>query len=301
MVRKSTTGNETQTMKIWICIPVFNRIEFTLKCLATLASQRFTNFTIVICDHGSTDGTSERIAEAFPEVVVINADSSLWWTGAMNRCVSYVLQQAARDDYLLTLNNDTELPPDYLAELVRHAVKYPQAILTSVVHDLANGQLVSTGYRQNWLIAQAKAVHFETDHLPGDENVVAVTHASGRGTLFPLAVFQQLGLYDELHLPHYGADYDLSHKAVRGGFAIYVCKTCRVFSHVAATGMASVRDRLSLSSFIKYFTSIRSPSSLKVRWWYGWNNCPKLLFPSYILIDTLRTAGSYFKHFMLAK
>lgn len=288
-------------MKIWICIPVFNRIEFTLKCLATLKAQAFEHFTVVICDHGSTDGTAKSIQQQFPDVVVINAPSSLWWTGAINRCVEYVLQHAAEDDTLLTLNNDTELPPDYLTEFASYHAKYPQAVLSSVTHDIATGQRVSIGNRQNWLTAQAKAVNFEQDHLSNDEHVIEVTHASGRGTLFPVAVFRQLGLYDEQHLPHYGADYDFSHKARRAGFPVYVCETCRVFSHVDATGMTTVRNQFSFKSFNNYLTSIRSPANLKVRWWYGWNNCPKVLLPSYITLDLLRIFGSYFKHFLLGK
>jgi len=77
-------------MKIWICIPVFNRKDLTLKCLASLQKQTYINFKIVICDHGSTDGTTEAIHEQYPNVIVINADSSLWWTGAINLCVKYV-------------------------------------------------------------------------------------------------------------------------------------------------------------------------------------------------------------------
>lgn len=288
-------------MYVWICIPVFNRVQFTLKCLATLKTQTYQNFTVIICDHGSTDGTTERIKQEYPEVVVINADSSLWWTGAINLCVNYVLQYAAADDYLLTLNNDNELPSDYLAELFAYSNKYPHAVLASAKYDIADGKLVAEGHWLNWLTAKANPVTFEKDHLPDDDNVIAVNHTSGRGALFPIAVFKQVGLYDEQHLPHYGADYDFSHKAMRAGFPIYVCKTCRVFAYVDATGLTAVRNQFSLKSFINYFTSTKSPANLKVRWWYGWNNCPKVLFPSYIVLDVLRIVGSYFKHFLLTK
>lgn len=33
-------------MKIWICIPIFNRIEFTLKCFVMLKKQIFQNETL---------------------------------------------------------------------------------------------------------------------------------------------------------------------------------------------------------------------------------------------------------------
>jgi GT2 family glycosyltransferase len=286
-------------MKIWICIPVFNRVEFTLKCLSTLKDQDNKNFTVVICDHGSTDGTSERIKQDFNDVIVINAESNLWWTGAINRCVKFVLQHAEAGDYLLTLNNDTELPPDYLDKFAALTHKYPNKILTSVIHDINSKDLVSIGSRQNWLTAKAYPVTFEHDHLPEDNDVIEVTHATGRGTLFPLTVFRQLGLYDEQHLPHYGADCDFSHKARRNGFAIYVCKNCKVFSHTQANGMTIIRDRFTLKSLTNYFFCIRSPANLKARWWFAWNNCPKTLLPTYLIIDLTRVSWSYFRYFIV--
>jgi len=173
--------------------------------------------------------------------------------------------------------------------------------LTSVIHDIATGQRISDGSRQNWLKAKQEPLTFERDHLANDLDVIEVTHASGRGTLFPLTVFRQLGVFDEIHLPHYGADYDFSIKARRAGFPVYSCKKCRVFCYLNATGLTTIRNRFSLKSFIRYFTHIRSPGNLQARWWYGWNNCPKYLFLSYIMLDFLRLTGSYFKYFFAEK
>lgn len=285
-------------MNIWICIPVFNRVEYTIKCVASLSKQTYKNFKIVICDHGSTDGTSERLKAEFPDVQLLPADSSLWWTGAMNVCVKHVLEHAQPDDFLLTLNNDTELPADYLEQLLVCSQKYPNSIITSVIHDIKTGELVDIGYRQNWLMATAKHVDFEQYHLTDDVDVIEVTHASGRGTLFPMAVINQLGLYDDKHLPHYAADYDYTFKAARAGFKIYVSRKCQVFSYVEATGMTTVLSRFSIKSFLDYFTGMRSPANLPARFWYGWNNCPKLILPIYFCMDFVRIAGSYFKHFI---
>lgn len=207
-------------MKIWICIPVFNRKQLTLECLTSLQKQQFTNFTVVICDHGSTDGTSQAIADQYPNVIVINAESSLWWTGAINRCASYVLKNASPQDVLLTMNNDNEVPEDYLQNLATNYHKYPNSIITSVVYDIKTHDLISTAYKQNWLLAKVKALSFENNHVFNDSNTVEVTHASGRGTLFPLNVFKELGLFDENHLPHYAADFDFTFKAARANLSL---------------------------------------------------------------------------------
>jgi len=285
-------------MTIWICIPVFNRVDFTIQCIATLTNQSYKNFKIVICDHGSTDGTAERIKNEYPDVILLTGDKSLWWTGAINICVRYVLEYAKESDMLLTLNNDTELPTDYLQQLVSCSQKYQNTIITSVIHDIKNGELAGIGYRQNWLVAKELPVNFEKHHVDNDNDVIEVTIASGRGTLFPIAVFNKVGLYDEKHLPHYGADADFAFKAARAGFKIYVSKNCRVLSYVEATGLTSVRSNFSIKTFLDYLTSIRSPANLKARFWYGWNNCPKIIFPIYMVIDLVRILGGYFKHFI---
>lgn len=279
-------------------MPVFNRKDLTLKCLESLANQTFKDFTIVVCDHGSTDGTSEAIRLRYSDVMVVEADSSLWWTGAVNRSVEYALGHAADGDSLLAMNNDNEVPADYLQNMAANYRKYPDAIITSVVHDINTGELVSPGYRQNWALAKARPVDFARDHLPGDSNSVEVTHASGRGTLFPVKVFRELGLFDEKHLPHYAADYDFTFKAARAGYKIYSVLDCKVLSYVEETGMVRVLNQQSLKSVVDYFSSIRSPANLKARWWYGWNNCPKRWLPVYFAFDLVRIFGSLVRRFL---
>ncbi|WP_374090750.1 glycosyltransferase family 2 protein [Methylomicrobium lacus] len=286
-------------MHIWICIPVFNRIEFTLQCLATLKAQIFHDFTVIVCDHGSTDGTSTEIHQQFPDVVVISAENSLWWTGAMNLCVRYVLEHATESDTLLTLNNDTELPPDYLQQLVSCSERFQDSIITSVIHDIKTGAPHEIGYRQNWFLATSRPVNFENHHVINNSDVIEITHASGRGTLFPIAVFRKIGLFDEKRLPHYAADYDFSFRAVRAGFKIYVSRHSRVLSYVEETGLYKVLSNFSINGFLDYFTGMRSPANLKSRFWLGWNNCPKKILPLYMTIDFVRITGSYFKHFVI--
>ncbi|WP_426991303.1 glycosyltransferase family 2 protein [Methylomonas sp. CM2] len=285
-------------MVVWICIPVFNRIEFTLACLKSIYSQDYKDYRVIVCDHGSTDGTTGRINELYPDVVVVNADSCLWWTGATNRCVEYVLTQAGEGDHLLTLNNDTELPENYLSEMLKQSSNYPHSLLTSVVHDIATGQRVSEGFRQSWWGAKDRRVRFSEHHVSSDENAMQVNLVSGRGTLIPVEVFHKVGLYDERHLPHYAADYDFGHKAFRAGYPAYVFQSCKVFSYVEATGLSAVRNKFSFDSFVKYLTNIKSPANLSARWWYAWNNCPKIILPWYMVLDFLRLVAGYLKYFI---
>lgn len=292
-----TISNGSGNMKLWICIPVHNRIHFTLKCLESLSRQDYPNHAVVVCDDGSTDGTAQAIADHYPEVVVLHGDGNLWWTGATNRCIEYAIQRATgSDDCVVTLNNDLEVAENYLSALAGAAAKYPGALITSVGYDIKTRNMVSPGYRHSWLTTKATPIDPATDHLPGDNAVASVTHAPGRGTLIPLAAFREIGLFDEKHLPHYGADYDFSFRAARAGHPVLVNFLAPVFSHVAETGMTQIRERFSFRGFYQYLTSIKSPANLKARGWVAINNCPKILLPAYLMLDILLVVGSYFKY-----
>ena len=286
-------------MKTWICIPVHNRVHFTVRCLESLAKQTCKDFQLVICDDGSTDGTTEAIYGQNPEAIVVSGDGNLWWTGGTNRCIEYVLRQSLdTSDCVLTLNNDLEVPPDYLASLAEAARRHPRAIITSVGVDIRTGQLVSPGYRHNWITAKDSPIDPERDYLPEDSLVGRVTHAAGRRTLIPLEVFRTIGLFDEQHLPHYGADYDFTHRARRAGYDVLVCFAARVLSHVEESGMTEIRVNFSLDGFYRYLTNIKSPANLRTRWWLAVKNCPHLLLPTYLVIVLLRVVGSYCRHHM---
>lgn len=282
--------------KVWICIPVFNRLALTLGCLNSLYRQEYKSFQVVICDHGSTDGTETVIKSNYPDVTLIKADDSLWWTGAINKCISYALLHCDPNDVILTLNNDTELEKNYLKNLIGNHIRYPNSIITSVIKDIKSGKLEAAGYKQNWLIAKESPLSFKHHHLPNDFNVVQTTHASGRGTLIPAKVFRSIGLFDDKRLPHYAADYDFTLKATRAGFKIYACQDCVVLSYIDETGMTRVMKKGTIKSAVDYFTSIRSPANLSTRWWYGWNNCPKYLLPLYFFFDFARVFISFFKN-----
>ncbi|MEE8138602.1 MAG: glycosyltransferase family 2 protein [Thermoanaerobaculia bacterium] len=101
----------------------YNGRDVTLQTLASLRQMTYGNFGLIVVDNGSTDGSYQAVAEAFPDVVQVRTEKNLWAAGGANLGMRYVLE---RDyDYILMLNNDIEVEPAMLTELMKVAESDP--------------------------------------------------------------------------------------------------------------------------------------------------------------------------------
>ena len=118
--------------RVFVVVPVHDRCDLTRACLDSLAVQTYVRRTIVVVDDGSTDGTPDMLSSDFPDAVVLNGDGNLWWAGATNLGVAWVLGHAEVRDLVLTMNNDSVAGLDYLARLVASSLEHPHALIGSV-------------------------------------------------------------------------------------------------------------------------------------------------------------------------
>ena len=82
-------------------------------CLDSVRGQTLDDLEIIMPDNGSTDGSLELVAERYPEVRVIRFPRNMGFCLAVNAGL-----RASRGEFVALLNNDTELDPRYLEELV---------------------------------------------------------------------------------------------------------------------------------------------------------------------------------------
>jgi GT2 family glycosyltransferase len=268
-------------------MPVHNRLEATRECLDSLRRQTYTRSRVVLVDDGSSDGTSDYVRSNHPEVEVLKGDANLWWTGATNLGIRYALRHARERDYILTLNNDTVLPPTYLETMVSLARQIPYGLIGSIAMDYDRKEVViDAGVRIHWL--SAKYTKLTLPSADRVESFYTVSALPGRGTLIPVEVFAKIGLYDASHFPHYAADYDFSLRARKAGYELLLHPACYLYSKTKLTGISNVHTKISFAAWLASFHSIRSPNNLKIRWRFGLRHPPPLWRPFFILCDFLR-------------
>lgn len=271
---------------IFIVIPVFNRKEFTRNCLISLSNQTYKGYKIIVVDDGSTDGTCEMIASECPAVHVIKGDGNLWWAGATNKGIEYVRSNFAckQDDYILTLNNDLEVDENYLETLMSKTSLYHRSILGSVsvnINKLDEMNFCGISWNEftGKYYLKAKDYNCSYQQLLQKRKVIDSDMLPGRGTLIPMLVFDEIGMYDSKNFPQYAADEDFSLRARRKGWKLLIPTGVCVKSYIDQTGADIENIKFSFRTYKHLFFSIKSPLNLKIRYrWAIKNTKLKLIY-----------------------
>jgi GT2 family glycosyltransferase len=107
--------------KVSIIILNWNQYQDTRECLLSLGKIDYPNYKIILVDNGSCDGSIDKIEKEFPRHVYIRNYKNLGFTGGNNVGIKRALAEGA--EYVLLLNNDTEVKPDFLSVMVAAAEK----------------------------------------------------------------------------------------------------------------------------------------------------------------------------------
>lgn len=113
-------------MQASIIIPNWNGAKYLPVCLDSLRAQTFRDFEVIVADNDSHDESRALMAERYPEMKVVALDKNYGFTGACNAGL-----QAAQGRIKILLNNDTECPPDWLAEVMAAFDRHPEAGLVA--------------------------------------------------------------------------------------------------------------------------------------------------------------------------
>lgn len=101
----------------------YRRAGLTRTCLRDLLQAEGARLRVLLLDNGSGDGSSEELERAADEarhaghaVETLALPANVGYGAAMNRGLAWAAEQDAA--FVLLLNNDLRLPPDFLSPLV---------------------------------------------------------------------------------------------------------------------------------------------------------------------------------------
>jgi GT2 family glycosyltransferase len=202
-----------------IVILNWNGKEDVLHCLSTLPRIRYPNWSATVVDNASTDGSVEAIRARYPEQRVLVMEKNLGFCGGNNRGIRDAIERGA--DYVLLLNNDTELHPDLLDELVRVAESDPRIGVVGCKN------VSMADHRTVWGAYGEIRYHRDLVELMGSRQpdgpqwtcVKDVDWVIGNGMMMRREAIERVGGFDE-NFFGYHEDVDWCERARKAGFRV---------------------------------------------------------------------------------
>jgi len=221
--------------KVCVVILNWNGGDLTLHCLENLRKADWPGLQCVIVDNGSTDGSAEAIAKAFPDVGIIQNPTNLGWAAGSNQGIAWGSARGA--DYLLVLNNDTWGDPSMISNLVgaASALHDQAAIIPKIYLGSDRSRLWFARGRVNlWTGLFSNPAYNLVDDGRFDSSLEA-EYASGCCILMPREIVQRVGGFDASFFA-YVEDVEWSIRCRRAGFRIVLCPQARLWHDVSVTG-----------------------------------------------------------------
>ncbi len=126
-----------------IVIVTRNHWAETAACLDSLAAVDYPNFQTVVVDNGSTDETVTAVRRQYPDISVVDTGANLGYADGNNTGMRWALRRGA--EYVLLLNNDTIVAPDFLTCLIDAAEADPDAgLLGPMVYHHSEPNLIQS-------------------------------------------------------------------------------------------------------------------------------------------------------------
>ncbi len=191
--------------QVSIIIPVYNKFIYTFNCLKSLQkySSNSISFEVIVVDDHSSDETQEYLSYSSTIQLVVN-EENLGFIRSCNRGAAI-----AKGKFLCFLNNDTQVLPGWLENLVEVITKDNGvgAVGSKLIY--ADGRLQEAG-GIIWQDASGwNYGRLQHPDCPEYNYVRQVDYCSGASLLVRTEIFKQLGGFSEEFLPAYYEDTDL--------------------------------------------------------------------------------------------
>jgi GT2 family glycosyltransferase len=236
-----------------VVVPSFNHADDTITCLSALWNADPRPGRVLILDDASTDDAVVRISEWAKGVGIdqqVVPTSALqrrglpthWLTiavGAQNAGFVQVCNAGLRyvrdhttAPFVLLLNNDTEISPDYFGELAKALERVPETgLLTGSIYEWDRTTVSYGGASYNPIRALAS----HRTELPDTDAPAETGLVSGCSMLISRAVLERVGLLAECFQPIYSEDVDYSLRARAAGFPLMIARGAVCYHRVGAS------------------------------------------------------------------
>lgn len=222
-----------------VVIPNLNGRKYLKDCLDSLREQSRQDFSIVLIDNGSNDGSAGYVEAYYPEVEVVRFPDNQGFCRAVNEGIL-----RSQTPYVILLNNDIICDKAFVEELVGAMEQEPRCFSCAAkmlqMHHPERMDNAGDYYSAfGWAFALGKgkpAARYNKKR--------AVFSACAGAAIYRRSVFEKIGLFDEVHFA-YLEDIDVAYRARIAGYRnLYIPKA--IVRHVGSATSGSVYNEFKI-------------------------------------------------------
>lgn len=282
--------------KVSVIIPVHGKLAYTAACLRSL--RRHTPsaaFEVIVIDDASPDDSAGTLAQ-IEGLRLIRNDTNLGFVGSCNKGAA-----SALGDYLLFLNNDTQVTAGWMDGLLACFDDRPDCGIAGSRLVYPDGRLQEAG---GLMFADGSAWNtgrFEQCDAPAWRYRREVDYVSGASLMIRRELFEQLGGFDSRYSPAYYEDADLAFAVRQAGLLVYYEPSSTVIhceGVSAGTDLHSGMKRYQVANKAKFTEKWAAallqqpPAGTPVRHAQRWRQRGRVLVVDSMTPDPSRDSGS---------
>lgn len=217
--------------KIIIVILNWNGYKDTIECINSILKISYPNYEILLVDNGSDKNEYEKVISLKSKATLIRSEKNLGFSGGNNLGIKYALDCGA--DYLLLLNNDTIVEPNFLNPLLKVFEEESNVgIVAPQINYFNEPQKIwSTGGNISRIRGSGFAYSDEYD-FGLEKKDISVSFVSGCCMLIKKEVFENIGFFDD-NFFLYVEDVDLCYRTANAGYKIIFSSKCKIYHKVS--------------------------------------------------------------------
>ncbi|MBI3619766.1 glycosyltransferase [Candidatus Roizmanbacteria bacterium] len=213
--------------KVSVIITTRNGLIFLRSCLPTITKQIYKNIEIVIGDNNSTDGIEKYLAKYYPRIKFYKNYKDYGFAKANN-----IAAKAATGFFLFFINNDTELFPDTITNLVKEYED--NTILTAY-------QIPARNKRLQGRVGGGMDI-FGYPYHDANTDETKLFYADGAAIFIKRKDFIKIGLFDE-KLYMFQEDIDFSWRAQMMGYKIKPVTLAKLYHYYGGTAPINLSEK----------------------------------------------------------
>lgn len=217
----------------------YNGREDTLACLQSLEHLMYPRTQVIVVDNASSDGTEAAVRESFPKVSFIQTGANLGFTGGNNVGIKQALAEGA--DYILLLNNDTIVAPDFINVLVDSMEADPTVgVAGPMIYYYAEPETIwSAGGVVDWSHGLTSMIGVnEEDNSQYGLAPRQMDFVTGCALMAKRAVWEKVGLLDDKFFMYY-EEAEWCVRAGRAGYKIMLVPASMIWHKISLQARAA--------------------------------------------------------------